>query len=120
MRPISKKVTKKNKTIDLLRKFQQVISSSFLITIYQAFIKHLLAYCDAVFDQAFNHSFQQRQGSIRYNAALAITGAIRGTSKRMFYPELGLESIQSRREFQKLYLSYKIIKAHRLHILPGL
>ena len=34
---------------------------------------------------------------MQYNAALAITGAIRGTSREKLYQELGLESLQKRR-----------------------
>ena len=32
--------------------------------------------------------------SIQYNAALAITGAIRGTSREKLYQELGLDSLK--------------------------
>ena len=42
-------------------------------------------------------SFHQRLESLQYNAALAITGEIRGTSKEKLYNELGLESLQKRR-----------------------
>ena len=38
--------------------------------------------------------FHHKLESIQYNAQLAITGVIRGTSKEMFYQELGLESLQ--------------------------
>ena len=34
--------------------------------------------------------------SVQYNAALALTGAIRGTSQTKLYIELGLESLRSR------------------------
>ena len=36
-------------------------------------------------------SFHQKLDSIQYNAALAITGAIRGTSREKVYHELGFE-----------------------------
>ena len=45
---------------------------------------------------------------IQYNACLAITGAIRGTSTEKIYQELGLESLKSRRWFRKLCHFYKI------------
>ena len=35
--------------------------------------------------------------SVQYNAALGITGAIRGTSQTKLYVELGLESLKARR-----------------------
>ena len=36
----------------------------------------------------------ERLESIQYNAALAITGAIRGSSREKVYQELGFESLQ--------------------------
>ena len=42
--------------------------------------------------------------SIQYNAAIAITGAIRGTSSEKLYQELGLESLRSRRYLRELCL----------------
>ena len=36
----------------------------------------------------------QKLESIQYNAALAITGAIRGSSREKPYQELGLESLK--------------------------
>ena len=115
-------LTKVNRTIGLLRKFQQVLPRPSLITIYKAFIRPHLDYGDVIFDQAFNNSFHQRLESIQYNAALAITGAIRGTSKEKLYQELGFESLQSRRWFQKLSFFYKIIKnelpPYFYHLIP--
>ena len=47
--------------------------------------------------------------SVQYNAALAITGAIRGTSKEQIYQELGFESLQQRQWYRKLCYLFKII-----------
>ena len=69
-------LTKVNRTIGLLRKFQQVLPRPSLITIYKVFIRPHLDYGDVIFDQAFNNSFHQRLESVP-----AITGAIRETSK---------------------------------------
>ena len=99
-------LTKVNRTIGLLRKFQQVSPRPSLINIYKVFIRPHLDYGDVIFDQAFNNSFHQTLESIQYNTALAITGAIRGTSKEKLDQELGFESSQSRR----LSLLYKILK----------
>ena len=46
--------------------------------------------------------------SVQYNAALALTGAIRGTSQTKLYIELGLESLRSRWWFKHLCTLYKI------------
>ena len=81
--------SKINKTIELLRKLQNILPRESLITIYKTFIKPHLDYADIIYDRAYNSSFHQNIESIQYNAALAITGAIRGTSKEKIYQELG-------------------------------
>ena len=47
---------------------------------------------------------------IQYNAALAITGCIRGTSKSKIFHELSLERLSDRRWLNKLSLFYKITR----------
>ena len=79
-----------------------------LLTIYKCFIKPRLDHSDIVYDQAYNLSFHQKLESIQYNAALALTGAIRGSSREKLYQELGLESLQLRRWYRKLCCFYKI------------
>ena len=53
--------------------------------------------------------FQQKMETIQYNAALAITGAIRGSSREKLYQELGLETLQLRCWYRKLCCFYKIL-----------
>ena len=93
-------VKKVNKTVSLLRKFQNVLPRSALLTIYKCFVRTHLDYGDIIYDEAFNNSFHQKIESLQYNAALAITGAIRGTSREKIYQELGLESLQQRRWYR--------------------
>ena len=69
-----------------------------------------LDYGDVIYDRAFNKSFQNKLVSLQYNAALAITGAIRGSSREKLYQELGLESLKSRRWYRKLCLFFKLKK----------
>ena len=104
-----KSITKKiSKTLDLFRKFQQILPRSSLLTIYKTFIRSRLDYADIIYHQAHNSAFHDKLESIQYNACLAITGAIRGTSTEKIYQELGLESLKSRRWFRKLCYFYKI------------
>ena len=98
------------KTVGLLRKFQGILPRTSLITIYKSFARPHLDYGDIIYDQTFNESFHQRIESIQYNAAVAMAGAIRGTSSEKLYQELGLESLRSRRWLRKLCLFYKIYK----------
>ena len=95
-----KSITKKiSKTMGLLRKFQQILPRSSLLTIYKTFIRSQLDYADIIYDQAYNSAFHDKLES----------GAIRGASTEKIYQELGLESLKSRRWFRKLCHFYKII-----------
>ena len=90
-------MSKVDKTIGLLRKLQAVLPHPSLVTIYKAFIRPHLDYEDIIYDQVYKESFHQKLESIQYNAALAITGTIRGPSREKLYQELGLEYLQKRR-----------------------
>ena len=88
--------TKINKTIGLLRKLQNLLPRTVLLTIYKAFVRHHIDYGVILYDQACNLSFQQKPESIQYRACLARTGLTQGTFKEKIHQELGLESLQSR------------------------
>ena len=47
--------------------------------------------------------------SVQYNAALAITGAIKGSSRERLYQELGLESLSDRRWYRRLVYFFNIV-----------
>ena len=74
---------KVNKTVALLRKFQNIHPNT--LTIYKCTVRTHLDYGDIIYDQAFNNSFHRKIEFLQYNAALAITGAIRGTSREKIY-----------------------------------
>ena len=63
-----------------------------------------------IYEKIFNESWYKKFESAQYNAALAITGAIRGSNTEKLYQELGLESLQNRRKLRRLNLFYKIYK----------
>ena len=73
-----------SETIGFLLKLQSFFTKTAVITIYKTFIKPHLNYGDIPYDHAYNMFFQQRLESSQYNAQLAITGAIRDTSKEKF------------------------------------
>ena len=79
-------LVKVNKAVSLLPKLQSLLARTTLITIYKAFIWPHLDYDDVLYGQAFNNSFKEKLESIQYNACLAVTGAIRGTSKEKNMP----------------------------------
>ena len=57
--------TKINKTIGLLRKLQNFLPRTALITIYKAFVRSHLDYNDILYDQVFHLSFHQKLESIQ-------------------------------------------------------
>ena len=98
------------KGINIIRKLRYFLPRTSLLTIYKSFIRSHLDYVDVIYDQPNNSSLVKRIESIQYNAALAITGAIRGSSTEKLYHELGLEYLSSRRWLRRLSLFFKIIK----------
>ena len=74
-------LAKVNKAIGFLGKLRNSLPRTTLITIYKAFIQPHVDYGDVLYDQAFNNLFKEKLESIQYNACLALTRAIRGTSK---------------------------------------
>ena len=96
---------------------QNLLRRTALITLYKAFFHLHLDYGDIIYDQAHNASFHQKLESFQYNACLAITGAIRGSSRAKIYQELSFESIQQRRWYRKLCSFYKVFKNESPHYL---
>ena len=92
----------------MIKKLSNTLPRDALLTIYKSFVRPHLDYGDIIYDQPQNESFCNKLESIQYNAALAITGAIRGTSKTKLCKELGLEFLKKRRWFRRLCTFYKI------------
>ena len=105
---LKEKMSKAYKGIAVLRKLQNIIPRNSLLTIYKSFIRPHLDYCDIIYHQPNNGSLSQKIGSIQYKAALAITGAIHGTSRTKLYSELGIESMKLRQWFRRLCYFFKI------------
>ena len=78
-----------------------------------------LDYCDFIFhipalSNDFSHDINLNYQmlsleSIQYQAALAVTGAWKGTNRDKIYEQLGWESSHNRREFRRLTQFYKIM-----------
>ena len=68
-------------------------------------------------------SFSKKIESVQYNAALAIAGAIHGTSREKVYKELSLETLKSRRWLKKLCCFYNIknngIPSYLAELIPS-
>ena len=60
------------------------------MTIYKAFVRPHLDYGDVIYDKACNEAFHQKLESIQYNACLALSGAISGSSREKTLPRIRL------------------------------
>ena len=100
---------KVNKTTGLFHKLQNTLPRTSLIAIFKSFIRPHLDYEDIIYDRAYNTSFHQNIESIEFNAALVITGAVRGTSRDKLYQESPSESLQHRCCYRKFCCLFKVI-----------
>ena len=128
---INDKTSKANKGIGVIKALFHILPRKSLLNIYLSFIRPHLDYCDIIYHKSSNDelstfeyeantpinaniNFNSRIESVQYNAALAITGCIRGTSREKVYNELGLMSLYDHSTFHRLVFFYKI----KHNILP--
>ena len=104
---IKENLSKVYKGIGLLRNLSNKLRRQALVTIYNAFVRPHLDYSDTVYEKPNNKTFINKTEEAQYDAPLAITGAIRVTSREKLYAEIGIESLKFRRWFRKLVCFYK-------------
>ena len=87
------------------------LQKSTLLTIYKTCILNHLDYTDAVDEQTYKLSFDEKLGSIQCNSVLAITALVFYIeySSEKHYQGLGFKSLRSRRWFIKLCEVYEIL-----------
>ena len=125
---IDAKIAKANQGIGIIRRLFHYLPRKALLQIYNSHIRSHLDYCDILYHKPMyddfnssyysersrndptntNYHFTNKIEKVQYNAALAITGCIRGTSREKLYSELGLTSLYDRRRCHRLHLFYKI------------
>ena len=106
---INEKIKKATKSVNVIRKINLSLPRSSLLTLYKSFVRQHLDNDDVIYDQPNNSSLSDKIESVQYNTVLAITGAIRGTSKKKLYQELGLQSLRNRRWLRRMFSLYKNI-----------
>ena len=96
--------------MSIIKELRYSLSQKSLITIKKSFLRPPIDYGDIINDQPQNDSFYEKLESIQYKAALAITGAIQGTSCDTSYQELEFQPLKSRRWYKRLCLTFDIMK----------
>ena len=106
--------------IAAIKKLRYSLPWKSLITIYKDYLGPLLDYGDIIYDQPHNECVCEKLESVQCKVALAITGAIQGTSHEKIYQELGLESLRARRWYKRLICMFKIVKEEAPNYLINL
>ena len=74
---INEQIKKPTKGVNVISKMNLLLPRSSLLAIYKSFVRPHLDYGDVIYDQPNNSRLSDKIESVQYNAALAITGAIR-------------------------------------------
>ncbi len=116
---IKSAISKTRKGIGLLKYLSKYLPRHTLNELYKLYIRPYLDYGDVIYHNPskvceFTHknilpNLMEKVEAVQYSAALAVTGAWRGTSREKLYSELGWESLSDRRWSRRLTLFYKII-----------
>ena len=116
---ISEKVAKARKGIGIICHLSFHVPLDVLDQLYKLFVRPLLDYCDIIYHvpaitNPFNSSISLKYSmqsieSTQYQAALAVSGAWKGSNTSKLYEELGCESLTDRRWYRRLLQFYKII-----------
>ena len=111
---IKEAIVKARRGIGMIRYLSKYVSRDVLDQIYKLYVRPHLDYGDIIYhrdDPQMHLNFSQRLEQTQYSAALAVTGAWRGTSKNRLYDELGWETLYHRRWYRRLCHFFKLIKS---------
>ena len=98
-------ILKARRGIGMIRYLSKYVSRNVLDQIYKLYVRPHLDYGDIIYhryDPEMRSHFTQALEQTQYSAALAVTGARRGTSRQKLYNELGWESLHDRRWYRRL------------------
>ena len=79
------------------------------LLLYKSSFRPHFDYNDVIYDQPNNFRLSDKVEAVQYNATLAITGAIKRTSKEKLHLGLGHKPLKNRRWLRRLSHLYKII-----------
>ena len=116
---LHEKMLKANKNIRILKILSRFLPLKTLDQMYKSLVRSHLDYCDVIYHipAQITHPLlglslsaqMEKVDQIQYKAALAITGAWKGSSRSKLYEELGWESLSDRRFTRRIIQLHKII-----------
>ena len=98
-------ILKARRGIGLIRYLSKYVSRNILNLTYKLYVRPHLDYGDILYhryDPDMRLGFTQKLEQTQYSAALAVSGAWRGTDRQRLYNELGWETLYSRRWYRRL------------------
>ena len=98
-------ILKARRGIGMIRYLSKYVSRNVLDQIYKLYVRPHLDYGDIIYhqyDPSMQSHFTQVLEQTQYSAALAVTGAWRGTRRQKLYNELGWETLYDRRWYRRL------------------
>ena len=127
-------ITKSRQGIGMIKYISKYLPRHTLNELYKLYLRPHLDYGDVIYHTPakiceFSHdtmlkTHMEKLESVQYSAALAVTGAWKGTSREKLYNELSWESLNLRRWSRRLIIFYKIVNnitpEYRRHPLPQL
>ena len=97
---VKEKIVSARRGIGVIRYLFKYVSRDVLDQMYKLYVRPHLDYGDIIYhkvDPELSLDFTKKLEATRYSAALAVSGAWRGTSKCKLYEELGWENLYHRR-----------------------
>ena len=108
---IKEAIVKARRGIGIICFLSKYVARDVLDQIYKLYVRPHLDYGDIIYhkyDPEFKLDFTKRLESTQYSAALAVSGAWRGTNRDKIYEELGWEILYYRRWYRRLCHFYKL------------
>ena len=108
---VREKIISARKGIGVIRYLSKYVSRDVLDQMYKLYVRPHLDYGDIIyhkFDPELTLEFTKKLETVQYSAALAVSGAWRGTNKCKLYEELGWEYLYHRRWYRGLIHFYKL------------
>ena len=119
---INDKISIARKGIGIIKHLATYLPLKSRVQIFKMHVRPHLDYCDTIYhipiktritDNFFTaHTSNYKMDSLertQYQAALAVSGAWRGTSREKIYQELGWETLYQMRTYRRIFQLYKII-----------
>ena len=116
---LSEKIAKAKKNIGIIRHLSRYLPLKTLNQMYKFLVRSHLDYCDIIYHEPAVINLppiglsltmlMENVERIQYQAALAVTGTWKGSSRNKLYEELGWESLSDRRKCRRVLQLHKII-----------